>query len=259
MSIISKKCGNCGQPIPLALKVGGRCPHCQVVFGEERVSTTTIRVGPDWKLLGTILLIGTAVAVVLAVVMIPMARNRAHRTSQVVVPPPAPTAAVPEDLIVDTSAKVTMADGTQIKVMNVKFKETAVGMWMGATPRRDSTELYYVVDKAGVQLHRSVPFGRISRIEFHGGVVGFTVLLRDGGRILCDLRKHTITVTEADGKSEELKCSATCVRDVIQSGETVENQAYTPDGFVGDATIDGERGTWTGDVDAIQSIEFAQD
>lgn len=258
MNAISKTCGHCGQPVPLWLKVGDKCPQCRVAFGYERTSTTLIRAGTDWKLFGKILLVAFAVSALLGVLLIRMGRERAAQAPEALVPPPAPTATVPEEVIVDTSARVKMADGTEINVMNIRLKETAVGLWMGATPSRHSTELYYVVDKAGVQLHRSIPFGRISRIELHGAVAGFTLLLRDGGRILCDLRKHTITVTDAGGVSEELKCSSTCVRDVIQSGERVENQAYTPDGFVGEAIIDGEHGNWTGDFDAIQSIDFAQ-
>jgi competence protein ComGC len=37
---MSKSCGRCGKRVSNSSKVGGRCPHCGVVWGSERVTKT---------------------------------------------------------------------------------------------------------------------------------------------------------------------------------------------------------------------------
>jgi hypothetical protein len=158
----------------------------------------------------------------------------------------------------DSLALVKMNDGSEIQVRNIQFKETAVGQWMGSIPTNRTANLYYTINKSGAQIHNAVPFEKISCFELQkeNGIIGFTVILRDGGKIICDLEKQSLTVTDANNKSEIYKCASSYIGDVIISGEKVEDQAYTPDGFIGEAIIDGKNNDWAGGFDDIQKIDF---
>jgi hypothetical protein len=69
--MIVKRCGSCGQQVPLSTQGGGRCPYCNVRFGETR----HVKDGSGWGgcfpncgitvLLGALLLFGIAVSVAL--------------------------------------------------------------------------------------------------------------------------------------------------------------------------------------------------
>jgi hypothetical protein len=43
LSLLSKTCGHCHQPLPLSVKVGDQCPYCGVRFGAEKTTTTAAR------------------------------------------------------------------------------------------------------------------------------------------------------------------------------------------------------------------------
>jgi len=160
-------------------------------------------------------------------------------------------------------AIVTLANGDEVKVDNFQVKETPSGFWIGETPKRFATDFYYRVEKNGVSVSRAVPFSQIDTIEFTTfvhevakvPVVGkIVVRLREGGAIEWDNYAESVTVSSADGKTEKLKSFGLSA--ALRSGEKIQGQEYSISGFVGSATVDGERGEWEAAPVEIKSIRF---
>lgn len=103
MAIISKSCGQCGRSLPLSTSVGGACPYCGSVFGNETTSTRYVRQGIDWRQFFKILLVLFMLAFIMAFIMIGVSRSHYKKLRQTHHPlpkapieaPPVPVPAVP--------------------------------------------------------------------------------------------------------------------------------------------------------------------
>ena len=46
-TVVTKRCGNCGQPVSETASVGDRCPHCGIIWGREKTARPTIENGAN--------------------------------------------------------------------------------------------------------------------------------------------------------------------------------------------------------------------
>jgi hypothetical protein len=155
-------------------------------------------------------------------------------------------------------ATVWLTDGRELKVFDIKSKETPAGRWLGSIPKNISTDLYYTVIAAGKEIHKSIAFAKINFLELRreNGIMGFTVSLSDGGKIVCDLPNRLLTITDVKGKIERFSCPSSAISDVLISGYKVQDKPYAPDGFIGEVIIDGKRGEWSARFEEIKKIDF---
>jgi hypothetical protein len=158
----------------------------------------------------------------------------------------------------EIAATVWMTDGQELKVYDIKSKETPSGRWLGSIPKNISTDLYYTVIVAGKEIHKSIAFAKINSLEMRreNGIMGFTVFLRDGGSIVCDLPNRLLTVTDAKGKSERFSCPSSAISDVLISGYKVQDKPYAPDGFIGEIIVNGKKSEWSARYEEIKKIDF---
>jgi hypothetical protein len=158
----------------------------------------------------------------------------------------------------EIAATVWLADGQEVKVFDIKSKETPAGRWLGSIPKNISTDLYYTVIVAGKEIHKSIAFAKIISLELkrNNGIMGFTISLRDGGSIVCDLPNRAITITDAKGKIERFSCPSSAISDVLISGYKVQDKPYAPDGFIGEVIVEGKRGEWSARFEEIKKIDF---
>jgi hypothetical protein len=158
----------------------------------------------------------------------------------------------------EIAATVSLTDGREFKVFDIKSKETPAGRWLGSIPKNISTDLYYTVIAAGKEIHKSIAFAKISSLELkrQNGIMGFTVSLRDGGSIVCDLPNRLLTITDVQGKSERYSCPSSAISDVLISGYKVQDKPYAPDGFIGEIIVNSKKSEWSARFEEIKKIDF---
>lgn len=197
----------------------------------------------------------------------PAAAPKPSAKAPATTPEPAPPAPAPRtwhERRGRRDAAVSMVDGSQITVCDLRLQEIASGMWIGTAPSRTAAQMYYTVRVRGVTLSRSVPFGEIDRIEFFGRrqagqrqrqIHSMLLRLKDGGAVTCDMSKGITTVTPAKGKAERYEC-ATAASGVLRSGKEVQGQPYISVGFTGKAIVGREAGAWFAQIGDIRRIDL---
>jgi hypothetical protein len=163
-----------------------------------------------------------------------------------------------------TVAVVTTVKKVDIRVTAFQLRESPGGQWITTRPNRFAEALPYRIQKDGVTLMRSVPFGEIESIEFttfvakdamYPEVRRMLVRLRNGGSLEWIHADRSVTFTTATGQKERWN-SFPWLSGVVSSGEKEQGQAYVITGFTGFADIGGERGAWEAAPTEIKRIRF---
>lgn len=168
------------------------------------------------------------------------------------------------DLSQPILAMVKMADGSEVKVMNIKLVQRKGGHWLSAEPTAIRDSMYFTMIKSGVELQRVVPFSCIQSIYFkvmaatdhdYRQVIEFTILFRDSVRIVYNfpfsyLKNSSVTITQPDGTQESYKSNYGIYH------VTGSKEYPIGDGFTGKGIVDGEQGAWRADFADISRIDF---